>query len=193
MSLKEKPLMRVLFWSGTCWPQIGGVEVLATKLLQALTRRGHEFIVLTVLRHRALPRKAYYRGIPVYRLPFFLERDKVMNQVMEVRQQIADLKRAFAPDLVHINAVSSSNLLHLTTGNAYSARTLVTLHDERRRDDDSELPVGNDLLMGRLLRAADWISCVSTAVLTEVSRQVPEIIPRSSVIHNALDLPSLLP
>ena len=39
--------MRVLFWSGTFWPYIGGIEVLGAKLLPALRERGYEFMVVT--------------------------------------------------------------------------------------------------------------------------------------------------
>jgi glycogen(starch) synthase len=185
--------MRILFWSGTFWPNIGGVEVLAAKLLPALQERGYELAVVTPQRNLDLSAKVQYKGIPVYRFSFTFEQNSI-DQLMEMRQQISNLKRAFAPDLVHINAVSATNFFHLITASAHPAPLLLTLHDERLRDDNqSELPVGGDRLMGKLLRAADWISCVSAAVLMEVSRPVPEIVSRSSVIHNGLDLPFLLP
>jgi hypothetical protein len=36
--------MRILFWSETFWPRVGGVENLAARLLPALQVRGHEFL-----------------------------------------------------------------------------------------------------------------------------------------------------
>ena len=41
-----KQLMRVLFWTGGFWPNIGGVEVLATRVLPALKCRGYEFVIV---------------------------------------------------------------------------------------------------------------------------------------------------
>ena len=185
--------MRVLFWSGTFWPKIGGVEVLAAQLLPALRERGYEFAVVTAQGNPALPAETQYKGIPVYRFSFAFERNNI-DQLMERQQWISNLKRAFAPDLVHINAVSAANFFHLITASVHPAPLLVTLHNERLHDNNpSELPVRDDRLMGKLLRAAGWISCVSTAVLTEMSRLVPEIVSRSSVVHNGLDLPGRLP
>ena len=44
-------------------------------------------------------------------------------------------------------------------------------------------------LTGRVLHAADWITCVSAAVLAQVQRWMPETIARSSLIYAGLDLP----
>jgi len=62
--------MRILFWSATFWPAIGGVQVLAAQLLPALQERGHEFIVITPKSDSNLTEHTHYNGIPVYRLPF---------------------------------------------------------------------------------------------------------------------------
>jgi len=184
--------MRVLFWLETFWPTIGGIEVLATKLLSALRERGCESIVVTPLHDSSRPMQDHYQGIPVYRFPFALAHNN-LSRLLTLRQQVADLKRAFRPDVIHINALGLSGFFHLTTAQVYSAPLLVTLHDDRLRDDQLDLPVDNDVLAGRILRSADWISCVSTAVRTEVCRVLPEIAARSSTVHNGLDLPALLP
>jgi len=101
--------MRVLFWTELFWPYIGGVEVHGTRLLPALRERGYEFIVVTSHDHLDLPDEARYKGIPVYRFPFravFATRN--VDQLVEVRQRITNLKRTFAADLVHINSVGPS-------------------------------------------------------------------------------------
>src|SRR5215470_14976741 len=99
--------MRVLFWSGTFVPKIGGVEILAAKLLPALRERGYEFAVVTTQGDPPLPTETQHQGIPVYRFPFTFEQND-MDQLMERRQWVAKLKRTFAPDLIHINAVSAA-------------------------------------------------------------------------------------
>ena len=63
--------MRILFWTGNFWPMIGGIEVLAAKLLPALQERGCEFLVVTTS-HPGLPQEGQFKGIPIYRFPLSL-------------------------------------------------------------------------------------------------------------------------
>jgi glycogen synthase len=176
--------MRVLFWSDTFWPSIGGVEILAAKLLPALRARGYEFIVVAPKNHKELPDETDYKGIPVYRFPFWRGSGySIIDHLVEIRQKVIKLKNAFTPDLVHINAVGGGNFFHLTTANADPL--LVTLHGEW----ESRI----EPVVGRTLRAADWVVGCSAAILNRGRQLVPEITARSSVIHNGLELPSLAP
>ena len=96
--------MRVLFWSHGFWPQIGGLEVFATNLLAALQERGCEFIVVTGDSNANQP---WYKGIRIYRFPFRDIRSYTnIDRLMEIRQQMAKLKRTFEPDLVHLNGAA---------------------------------------------------------------------------------------
>jgi glycosyltransferase involved in cell wall biosynthesis len=176
--------LRVLFWTGTFWPHIGGVQVLATKLLSALRRRGYEFLVVTPLRSDDQETTARYRGIPIYRLPFWNGHNDI-KQLMKLRQEVAKLKCTFEPDLVHINAVGVSDFFHLTTAKKYSAPLLVTLHGEWKTALDS--------LVEKTLRAADWVIGCSKAILVKAQQLVPQIISCSSVVYNGLDSPPYLP
>ncbi len=185
--------MRVLFWSEAFLPQIGGIEVLAAKLLPALQARGHEFIVVTALTSPDQPAQDEHQGIPVHRIPFALGH-KNIEQLTKIRQRLIKLQRTFAPDLVHVNFAGVIGLFLLTATASLSALPwLFTVHDERLRDDQPDLPVGADTLIGRALRSAKWISCVSAAVRAEICRQLPEVTSRSSTIHNGLDTPPLIP
>jgi glycogen(starch) synthase len=108
---------------------------------------------------------------------------------IELRKQIVNLKQTYQPDLIHINAVSPSVLFHLQTAECWPAPVLVTLHQEvlTKKTD------GCTSLAGRLLRSADRVNSVSAAVLAQARRLVPEIISRSSVIHNGVKEPSVAP
>ena len=64
----------------------------------------------------------------------------------------------------------------------------MTLHGEVLRGGAD----GGDTVLEKALGAADWVSCVSNAVLERASELVPEIAGRSSVIHNGLE-PTLIP
>lgn len=174
--------MRILFWSGNFWPLIGGAEVLAMRLLPALRERGHEFIVVTSQRPPNSPRKDNYRGIPVYRFPF---RENIgdIDGLTEIRQQVAKLKQSFAPDLIHINDIDRHHFFHLITAHAYPAPVLVTLHLVFSGE-----AVGRESWRRRLIDNADWVTCVSKTMLTEMRRLVPEIGSHSSVLYNGLEV-----
>lgn len=176
--------MRVLFWSGTFWPNVGGVEVLATKLLVALREHGYEFRVVTPLRDPALPMTDHYEGIPVHRLPFAVDANNI-DQVMRLRQRITKLKREFAPHLIHINAVSMSDFFHLTTASAHPAPLLVTLHGQWEDQLDS--------VVGHTLRNATWVVGSSVAILQRGQKLTPGVATRSSIIPNAVETPTVLP
>jgi len=180
--------MRVLFWSETFWPRVGGVENLAAKLLPPLRARGHEFAVVT-WEDTAFADKIFYQDIPVYRFPFFSSHNQYsIKEVMECRRQVGDLKRCFAPDLVHINSYGQSVLFHLNTINAHPAPVLLTLHQPLPDE-----PIQRDSLLGHLLRSSHWVNTCSKAVLAQAQRLAPEIILSSSVIYNALEVPNFEP
>ena len=180
--------MRVLFWSKPFWPSIGGIEVLAAKLLPALQARGHEFAVITEQTHSRLPAEGRYQGIQVYRFPFFLAlADRRVEQILAIRQQVAELKRAFAPDLIHVNYVDHSVLFHLDTRGAHPAPVVVTLHG-----DLGQLPK-REMLLAQTLASATWVTGCSAWVVDYVRRLMPSATPRSSLIYNGLAVPSLPP
>src|SRR5262245_17758122 len=123
--------MRVLFWSELFWPYIGGAEVLGARLLPALRGRGYEFLIVTSHGYLDLPDEAQYKGISIYRFPFptALATGNI-EQLVEVRQRVAKLKRAFAPTLVHVNAFGPGVLFHLDTAKTHPTPSLITLHRE---------------------------------------------------------------
>ena len=174
--------MRVLFWSGPFWPSIGGVEIFATKVLTPLRERGYELIVVTDQNEPCLPSTELYGDIPVYRLSFRSSTPDI-DQLTGTRQQVAKLKRAFAPDLIHINSVNPVDFYHHVTASAHPAPVLVTLHGISRAAD----------LMRHTLRSASWVVGCSQAILDEGRRMVPEIVPRSSVIYNGRDVSAIEP
>ena len=175
--------MRVLFWSSSFWPSIGGVGVLAAKFVAAMRKRGYQYIVVTP-QDICLSGKSEYEGIPVYPFPFWQSMANI-DEFMEVRQSVAELKRTFAPDLIHINALNRSNFFHHLTLHAHHSPVLVTLHGIMASQADR--------LIRRTLCSADWVTGCSTAILDEGRRLAPKINSRSSVIHNALDAPTLQP
>ncbi len=181
--------MRLLFWAEFFWPYIGGVEVLGMKLARALRERGHELAVVTSHGDLELPDEDAHAGLRIHRFRF-LEAlaARRLDLYAEARRRLVCLKQAFRPDLVHMNSVPPSALLHWQTRSYHPAPTLVAVH--------SPLPDQNaaaETLVGRTLRAAAWVTANSRAMLEDVRRLVPEISDRSSVIYNGLEMPELAP
>ena len=176
-------MKRVLFWQESFLPLIGGVEVLAPHLLSGLRERGYEFTVVTRDDNVDQPVETSWDGIPIHRCPLvtaFLAGN--IESLARVRSYIARLKRSFAPDLVHMNLFGPSVLIHHDTVRAHNAPLLVTLH---ATDNAMSLrSCSKEGLFGITLRSAQWVSCVSSAVLAYWRQRVPEICSYSSVLYN---------
>jgi glycogen(starch) synthase len=179
--------MRILFWSELFWPYVGGAEVLASKLLPALRNRGYEFIVVTSQDYLDLPDEGQHEGIPIYRFPFRKAlAGGAIDKLIETRQRVVELKQTFKPDLIHIMGVNPSVLLHLQTAGAHRAPVLVRINQEILPMEGA----GPETLMGRVLRAADWVTSVSATILEDMHRWLPETMLRSSVIYSGLGIQS---
>jgi glycogen(starch) synthase len=170
--------MRVLFLSLGFLPEIGGIEILAGKFLPAMRQRGHEYLVVTSRNNPTLPEQTIYKGIPIHRFPFWQSLANV-DELVLVTQQVAKLKRLFAPELIHLNGVGRDSFFHLVTAGAHAAPLLITLHGEWVAQADA--------LVGSALRSADWVAGCSDSVLKVGQSLAPDIIPHSCVIYNAVE------
>jgi hypothetical protein len=114
-------MARILFWTELFWPYIGGVQVLAAKTLPMLRRRGYQFALITSHGDRHLPDLDSYEGIPVHRFRFWealATRD--IDLLVKAKNQVAELKRAFKPDLIHIHLTDPSVFFSLADGSSLS-------------------------------------------------------------------------
>ncbi|MBW1816030.1 MAG: glycosyltransferase family 4 protein [Deltaproteobacteria bacterium] len=181
--------MRILFWSERFWPTVGGVGISSSTLLPALRERGHEFAVITMKEYSDRPEEDEFKGIPVYRLPFWTAVAKGdVGLSIKLRRRVAEIKRKFAHDLLHVFFLGPSILFHFQTRNVCPAPLLVSM--------DSALPgqgTGKDSLVSRTFRAADWVTCVSSATLNKARRFMPEIVSHSSLIYQGRKPPGLMP
>ena len=162
--------MRILFWCDAFWPLIGGIEVLAARLVTALRSRGHELCVIT---RREPNHRAYdlFRDIPVHRLEFLEVRNsRNIDQWVATREQIATIKREFRPDIVHVYHATIDVLFHLVTTSAHRAPTLCTVHGIL--DEDS---LRSDTTVERLLSSEDWVTTCSAATLAETRLHIPSL------------------
>ncbi|HYF47386.1 MAG TPA: glycosyltransferase family 4 protein [Acidimicrobiales bacterium] len=165
--------MRVLFWSSTFWPHIGGAEVLGANLAAALQRRGHDLLVLTRRDSDDLPAASTVDGVPVRRLPF---QQAVVSQdaglVLDVRRQVVALLAELQPEVVHLYNFGPDLLFHRLAGT--KAPQVLTLHGPVTDPVASALP------------AAGAVAACSEAVLSDTVARFPEVADRVHLVRNAL-------
>jgi glycogen(starch) synthase len=177
--------MRILFWTESFWPSIGGVETFSRQVLPRMRSRGITFCVVTGA--GAAPAGTSYAvdGIPVRAWPFYetlARRDP--SRLAALRGEIRELKNEFQPDLVHLNTLTYSAVFHLETRDACPAPVLVTIHSALEQQD-----TGPDSIGGRVLRSADRINACSNAVLAEARRRLPDRAPRMTSIPYGAEIP----
>jgi glycogen(starch) synthase len=187
--VRDQAKMRVLLWSEAFWPHIGGVQVLAARLLPALQERGYDFTVITAQDDSGDLKSSSYKGTRIYRYPFrkALARDQ-FELFMTIKQEIATLKRNFAPDVIHIYAFGPSALFHLNTQNSHLAPLLVTLHEQW-----PDPAFGSDNLLPRVLKCASRVTFVSANLLAHTNERLTEPLACASIIYNGLDGSSYRP
>jgi len=157
--------------------------------LPALARRGHAVTVVAGHHRAGLPDAIDIDGVRIHRFPFhqvLATRD--VDALSALLGAVARLKRAIAPDLVHVNTLGPSVLCHLRTTRAWPAPALLTLHSPVSAD-----AARGETLYGRALRTAAWLNANSHAVRDELCRHVPAMADRSSVTYYGMDAPALAP
>ena len=181
--------MRVLYWTELFWPYIGGVEVLSARLLPALVERGHEVQVLTSHGSLDLPDRELWNGIEVHRvgLQQALAAGDV-EQIATARREVAGIKRAFRPDIVHLNVTAGSVYYELRTRRLHPCPLLLSV-----RLALAELAPAQDSILRAAMEAAAWITANSEAIGDDLRRLVPPCADRISVIYNGLEMPALEP
>lgn len=184
--------MRILFWTGKYWPDIGGTATFATRLLPALQERGHEILVVAAQSHQDHPLQDSYQGIPVKRFPFWDPKTyQRIDHVFSVKKDVAHLKRKFSPDLIHLSSLNLSHFFHLETASIYQAPVIVTVHGYHDFNDGGAYHLTS--LEEKVLAAANWVTGVSGTIMENFRKLLPVIRTRSTVIHNGMELPPVLP
>jgi glycogen(starch) synthase len=182
--------MRILYWSDVFWPEIGGTELLGARLVDALRERGYRCLVVASNAGLNLPEKDDYRGTPVRRFPFWNGLAAgTLEGLLEIRQAVAQLRREFRPDLVHVAFIAPGVFFQLETARAHPAPLLVTMQQQM----STFAKPGPARLLATALGAADWVVSCSGTMRSEVERVMPEVACRSSVIANALEAPTTEP
>lgn len=181
--------MRVLFISEFFHPVIGGVEVRALRLLQSMHRRGHEITVVTNRdQEQTFPAEGDYDGVRVFRFPLATAIGAGdLPGIIGIKRQVAKLKRLFRPELVHAFVYGPMIQPHLETERGGPVPLIASFTQW------VDGPIGRNTLLGRALRAADWVTVNAASLLSHLRTLAPDVGPKSSVIYSGNAWPDLEP
>jgi glycogen(starch) synthase len=178
--------VKILFWSGLFPPHIGGLEVFSLELLHGLQQRGHEVMVISSHSGRDLLEFGIYQDIPVYRFDFQSAlHSRKMTQISALLKRVRDLKRSFAPDVIHMNDNSFSLFFHHNT--PYPCPTVWSIHGPFPYNEFQAKSLNE-----RSLQEAARVVAVSQAVYKYILT-FGAVIPRTLVLLNGLTMPTLDP
>lgn len=183
--------MRVLLWGELFWPNLGGAELFAAKLMRALRPRGYDFAVVVSHDRVGLPDADRYHDVPVYRFPF---REALaparIDELPHVCRRVAALCRDLAPDLIHLNGIGPNVFFCVRMAQALSIPLVVRVNRELGPGAARHTGV---TLVAEVLRRAAWVVGVSRAALDDARAIVPEVAQRSSLIYNGIDTAAEMP
>lgn len=178
--------MRLLFWTQLFHPYIGGIEVHALNLIQALRDRGHTVTVVTSHGSLLLPDCDSVDGIEVHRFRFYEAlRERRLDIYAAERTRLSQLKEAVCPNITHVYFPDPSVLFHLRTQSQGQIPAVISIQ--------IALTTGvqeRDSLVRKTLCGANWTVAASGYMLRHARQLAPEINHRSSVIYNCVDLPA---
>ncbi len=180
--------MRLLIWASSYGQAIGGGPVLAPLLAKGLVRRGHEVTVLTDRRPESLAAEEDDDGVRIHRPLFRRALAGEVSLIPGIRRQVIAVKNESRPDLTFIFSSGYGEFFHHLTGGTRAKPLIVGLHD--MFDKKAFQP---DSIVGKNLRAANWVTACSAAVLKRALEHLPALQPISTVIHNALPTPDWTP
>jgi glycogen synthase len=181
--------MRLLYWTESFHPYIGGVEVLSSHFLRALQRHDVEVEVLTSHGVLDLPDEDSWEGIPVHRVALYEPlQARDLERIVQVRGRLAALKRGFAPDLVHLNVTAASVYFERLTRSSHACPLLISM-----RVAPNVTAAGAESLLATSLVSAAWVTANSRAIADDLQRLAPTAAERISVIMNGLAEPPVAP
>jgi glycogen(starch) synthase len=179
--------VRILHWTESFWPRIGGAEVFARLLARDSQRRGHECLVVTDTA-AGLPPDGRVDGLAIKRFPFqaaLAARD--IDAVTSLGTRAKGLLREFAPHVIHLHTAQPGAFFYLRAHRAVPVPSVFTTHDlvpSSGRDSP---------LLAQVLGTARRVVGISSAMVARTIDAFPEIAPRTVQITPGLPMPATSP
>lgn len=179
--------MRILHWTESFHPRIGGAEIFTRQLAAALMLRGHKCAVITN-QVGALPGHEEINGMEVYRFPMaaaLANRD--LRAIARLSAETQTRVRAWHPDILHLHSAQPGAFFCLHTQKTLRIPLVFTTHDPPLGD-----PAQNPLWL-QILAAATSVACISNAMRNRIIEAAPMTTPKARLILNALNAPTGVP
>ena len=179
--------MRIVVWTDSYTPEIGGLEVFCLRLLAGLRARGHECLVVTNAEVELAPRQEIVDGIEVHRYAFHqtLKRSDLAG-FRQVTQECDRTIAAFQPELIHLNVCSRGLLSFAFLQRRKRWPAVTTLHDRHLYRNTS-------ILSDEVFSYSDAVVGVSEFIGRDGLAHMPGLRGKLRVILNALPDPDLAP
>ena len=194
---------RILIFSSSYVPIVGGLQSVAHNLAKQLLTRGHDVRVVTNRYPIALPPREVIDRVMVDRvllLPAsidYLKRRRLdlflasLYYGPKSHWRLANIFSEFRPDVVNVHFPDGQVDAVLKLRKRFGFRLVVSLHGddvERFTNDASENGSQGSLSRFKaILRAADAVTAVSRDLLDKAIRIERAIAGKSHVIHNGID------
>lgn len=178
--------MRILFLTPLYVPHVGGLETLVHQLAPALQARGHDIAIVTSHGREAESGCERIDGVSVFRVDAHdVIESRDATGILRVELEMLRCAREFDPDLVHSHDAGPVLWMYTRAARRDQRPLVVTLHNVMTREFTSVLPV-----LAKMLRQADWVTCVSQAVAADTVSYEPTVASRMSVISNGIAPPA---
>ncbi len=175
--------MKILHIVPSFYPKIGGIETFSLSLVRSLQARGHENRVVASHSAAELPDSGQVDGVRIDRVPFLTAlTDRDPKGILLSRIRVAQVKREFRPDIVHLHIGGPVAFLHLQTEDVAPAPLVITAYD---------LPEERLPSVVAVLAKAGRTAAISRIRLEECRRAAPDAAARMELIYCGLpDLPA---
>jgi glycogen(starch) synthase len=176
--------MRILLWSDSFWPRIGGVEVLGANFVAGLRERGHEVMVITDRGEPEMAEHDRVAGVEVLRIEVRGAIQRGDPRALARATSLAAKARSeFRPEIDHGFHVGPELLVTASIRARSPVARVMSLHvTPTPQLLDAASPYGREL------RVADWVVACSRSTLDDVQEQTGGL-ERASEIENALPPP----
>lgn len=193
---------RILIFSSSYLPVLGGVQTAAHNVAKQLVARGHEVRVVTNRYPIALAAHETIDGVRIDRLIMLKPRldqlrrgrpDLLLASLWFAPQthlRLMNLFKKFQPEVVNVHfpdhQIEAVNKLR----NRFNFRLVVSLHGhdvERFANGNQNGSLTRSLRLRRLLQTADAVTAVSQDLLNKANQLEPTIFRKSRVIQNGVD------
>lgn len=183
--------LKILLWTDTFLPEIGGTEVVSNELIKEYCRLGHKVKLITAA-GSFIEETRIINGVEVYRLLKQELYDMLIlgkfDLLKKNRGKLAKIISSFDPDVFHIHTACGiyTSYISLMFKGLFNCPMLLILHIVVDNDIYSK-----SLILNSLFELADRISCVSIANAKLLKSKNSFIVEKIRVIHNGLPAPDI--